>query len=635
MMRALQPFLTHFAQPQVLWLLCTLPCLWAVGIASNLRRAKALQRFGSRAALRSLTVVSRPRRWLSAVAFSAGFALLVVAAAGPQWGVDSSPALATGRDLVLVLDVSRSMLAEDAVPSRVGWAQRALIELVDDVARHGGHRLGLVAFAGRAVVICPLTPDYDHFREALWNLDPRDTRFAPVAGADEPSSGTRIGAALAEAVLLHEPRFREFQDILLLSDGDDPAHDNEWQHGIQAARAAGIPIHTVGVGNPLTDSTIPDEHARSLRWGGQDVLTRLQEQPLIELTRLTGGAYFPAWNERRPLRDWYSSWTRARPGREFGDEPLPALVPRYAWFFAPALALLVLATLVSDRSLQGAGTSRQSGVYVRSSAWLVPVAFALVSASPAVDADRWVRLGNDAFGRGDYAQALEYYGRAEEYTTDPGLVALNEAAALYRMGRFREAELHYVRALEDALGERRGRALFDLGNALVQGCQGNDAAPLDRAIAAYEECLRSAEIAPELRDDARHNLQLTRTLRQHAKGNSKKQSSDSGKESPEDGQRPPHSSRNGSESFVGGVDPRGQPGKGIPGRRGQGGQPQATQQRQPGAGNLPPVPDSNELLPLAPEDAHAHLQQAAQRILNDQQKHKLHLSRPTRNVLDW
>src|SRR5437588_185409 len=83
----------------------------------------------------------------------------------------------------------------------------AALELASDVRRRGGHRLGLVAFAGQARVLCPLTPDYDHFREALAILDPADPQLAPAPGEDGPTSGTRIGEALVQAVQLHEPRF--------------------------------------------------------------------------------------------------------------------------------------------------------------------------------------------------------------------------------------------------------------------------------------------------------------------------------------------------------------------------------------------------------------------------------------------
>jgi len=604
-----------------------------VGIVAYFRRKRALARLGSRPALRSLTAVDRWRRALISCCYSTGFTLLVVASAGPQWGYDPEPALASGRDLVLVLDVSRSMLAEDLLPSRLVWAQQAVLQLVDDVQRRGGHRLGLVVFAGRARVICPLTPDYDHFREAVRNVDPGDPRLAPQAGEEGPASGTRIGQALTQAVELHEPRFRDFQDIVLLSDGDDPARDDEWHAGVQAARAAGIPIHTVGVGNPDADSEIRDEEGRPLLYEGRAVLTRLQKKPLEDIARWTGGVYLPAWNERRPLGTWFRSWVQGRPSRELSDDPLPALEPRYAWFFGPALALLALGMLVSDRPRRGFRTARRPAFYAADTAWLVPLALLLVSAFPARDADVLLRLGNEAFDQGAYAQAVELYARAEEYSTDPGLVALNQAAALYRLGRYREAELHYVRALEDAAGPRRARALFDLGNALVQACRGSDVAVLDRAIGFYEVCLKEPQAPPALHEDAQHNLQLAQALRQRAKHSKKESPTNSNSKPAEEDPGHQQPSRVGAEPGADAQEPAGQL-RHAEGESGQG-DARAAQQRQPGTGNLPPIPDSDEPITLAPEDALAHLQRATQRILNEQQNQKLRTGRPTRNVLDW
>src|SRR5207249_2654115 len=162
------------------------------------------------------------------------------------------------------------------------------------------------------------------------------------------------------------------------------------------------------------------------------------------------------------------TWTRSRAARDLDDDPLPALEQRYAWFLGPALVLFALATCVSERPWKRVGPKRRGALAIPNATWLIPLAVGLVSASPALDAEQWLRLGNNAFERGAYPQALDCYARAEEFTTDPGLVALNEAAALYRLGRYREAELHYLRALEDATDARRARALLDLGNALVQ-----------------------------------------------------------------------------------------------------------------------------------------------------------------------
>ena len=119
----------------------------------------------------------------------------------------------------------------------------------------------------------------------------------------------------------------------------------------------------------------------------------------------------------------------------------------------------------------------------------------LASAAPAGPPLDLVRAGNAAFQAEDYELALDYYTRAEELITDPGLVALNKAAAYYRLGQFHQAEIHYARGLEDADGERRPRLYYDLGNALLRQAETrkNDVKLFDRAIRAYQECLRDED----------------------------------------------------------------------------------------------------------------------------------------------
>src|SRR5262249_10962148 len=141
--------------------------------------------------------------------------------------------------------------------------------------------------------------------------------------------------------------------------------------------------------------------------------------------------------------------------------------------------------------------------------------------------------------------AVEFFTRAEERGTDPGLVAFNKAAALYRQGQYREAELHYLRCREEATGERLVRVLYDLGNAILQQAQDREARRLEQAISFYEECLRQGAAGTELGEDVRFNLRLARALLVRAKANKDQGNSDNptdanpnAKDPPNDGRRP-------------------------------------------------------------------------------------------------
>src|SRR5262249_22238232 len=154
---------------------------------------------------------------------------------------------------VVVLDCSRSMFAE--TPSRLERARNALRDLAEALQPRGGHRLGLVTFAGAAKVACPLTHDYNLFRDAVEAVDL--SHPDPALEPDAAASGTRIGLALEVAVEAHDERYRGLRDIVLLSDGDDPARDGEWERGAERARAEGVPVHCVGLGDPNETHRIP------------------------------------------------------------------------------------------------------------------------------------------------------------------------------------------------------------------------------------------------------------------------------------------------------------------------------------------------------------------------------------------
>jgi Ca-activated chloride channel homolog len=339
---------TWFAHPQALGLLGLLPLLAVLAFFARRRRRAALFRLGSPPAVRALAVKSGRLAWLRGMCASLGLVALVAAAAGPRWGQDWDQPPAPGRDVIAVLDLSRSMLAQDVLPDRAGRAKEALRDLSYAVQARGGHRLGLVAFAGRARVVCPLTHDYDHFRAALADLDagepPTELRTAERTAA----SGTRLGAGLRAAVEAHDPRFRGTQDILLLSDGDDPARDGEWRDGVRAARAQAIPVHVVGIGDPDADHPIPLANGQPLRHRGQVVGTRLEEEPLREIARLTGGTYTAARTQALPLGQGFCEQIESKMAHENAEDLLPSYRQRSPWFFGTALIFLGLPILLGQ-----------------------------------------------------------------------------------------------------------------------------------------------------------------------------------------------------------------------------------------------------------------------------------------------
>ncbi len=335
----------RFARPGLLWLLLLLPALAVVNRWATRRRRGAIARMGRPAAIAGqLTHPISRRRWLG-IAYPLGWVLLVLGLAGPQWGKSDETGIAVGRDLIIVIDLSRSMLADDmadrTAPTRWEAARNAALDLLAGISHRGGHRVGVVVFAAQPMLYCPLTTDYNHVRtriEELNGASPPPEIWVESTPSTEPGkrldsgSGTRLGAGLIAAVEAHDNRFPGYQDIVLLSDGDDPAADEkEWVKGSDKARDAGIPVFTVGLGNPDT--------ATPLILDDDFYDTQLREEPLKQIAAETRGRYIAARTSAPQLSEFFRTHLEPLPSRTVSDESIPLPKERYVWLLAPALLL--------------------------------------------------------------------------------------------------------------------------------------------------------------------------------------------------------------------------------------------------------------------------------------------------------
>jgi Ca-activated chloride channel family protein len=333
-----------FARPSFLYLLILLPVLGAMAIVAARRRRACLARLGRPETVGGLSSLRPGSRRRSRLLVFAGLTGLIVAVAGPRWGKGGEAGVVVGRDLVVVLDLSRSMTAADmadpAHPQRWDAARVGLHNLVDAVRERGGHRLALVVFAAKPWVVCPLTSDYDHFLARVDEFSPTAPPPEVRPDPDEPLvTGTGIGAALRTALAAHDPRFPGFQDILLLSDGDGPGVEAESEGGIKDAADRQIPVHVVGLGDPSRPTDLVIGEGDSAEFVG----TKLQEPFLKEIARRTRGEYLPARREAPPLGGWFARAIDPRPSRELSDDAIPQPKDRSIWFVGTGLLFLLLA----------------------------------------------------------------------------------------------------------------------------------------------------------------------------------------------------------------------------------------------------------------------------------------------------
>jgi Ca-activated chloride channel family protein len=336
------PFPLPFARPSFLYLLVLVPAFGLMAIIAFRRRRAALARVGRPETVTGLSSLRPGTRRRSRLLLFAGLTALILAVAGPRWGKGGEAGVVVGRDLVVVLDLSRSMTAADMADpvhdQRWEAARAGVHDLVNDVERRGGHRLALVVFAARPWVVCPLTSDYDHFRARLDEFSPTAPPPELRPDPDQPlPTGTAIGAALRMALAAHDPRFPGYQDILLVSDGDGPGVETESEGGVKDAADRNVPVHVAGVGHPASVTELP------LGTGESVEFTKLQEGILRDIARRTRGEYLSARREVPPLGDWFVRTIEPRPSRELADDAIPQPKDRSIWFVGGGLLFLVLA----------------------------------------------------------------------------------------------------------------------------------------------------------------------------------------------------------------------------------------------------------------------------------------------------
>jgi Ca-activated chloride channel family protein len=461
------------ARPEWFALLLAVPLWLLMARRSGARRRRAWARLGRE---------GRPPG--DGLGARLGAALLVVAAlVGPVWiwGWGSAPEVVEGHDVVLVVDVSRSMAAEDAVPDRLGAAVAAARTLLTSLGVRPTDRAGLVAFAGRPVVRCPLTENLGVVNDLLSQLRP---------GEIEPG-GSDLARALERALDVFDDQGNPAgRSLIVFSDGED--HEGRWREAIERCRRAGVVVHAVGFGDDRAGAPIPVRRpgldaADVLRYRGEVVLTRRVDAPLRAIAVANGGVYLPVGTRPADLAALYReriepSTRRRRRAEATHDADHGRLL------LLGAVALLGLARPFSPGRVQ------------RVLSWgAIALAVPWLAAAAPQDA------GLDAYRRGRWDRALDYYQQELRRRPASPILRFNAASALYRLGRFDEAADAYRTASAGADPGLRMKIDYALGNTLAALGQ------FEKAIAAYDACIASPLAVPPheaIREDARINRQF-------------------------------------------------------------------------------------------------------------------------------
>lgn len=326
----------HLAQAQYLLLLLMIPLLFVFYAVYLAARRKRIAKIGDPALVgRLMPAASTAKGWLKVSLLAAAWFFFVLGLTRPQMGARLKEHQTQGAEIMIALDVSNSMLAEDYSPNRLERSKLAISRIVDKLA---GDRVGLVVFAGQAFVQLPITADYVSAKIFLNSIS---TESVPI-------QGTALADALTSSARSFSTQSSRSRAIILITDGED--HEGDVQAAAEAIAAEGIKIYCIGVGSPQ-GKPIPKDGDLMKDSSGEIVVTRLDEAVLQEIAGIGNGQYVRAGNSEFGLNPIIDD-IRALDKEQFQSLVFEDFNEQYMYLFGIALFFLVLEMLVSDNRLK-------------------------------------------------------------------------------------------------------------------------------------------------------------------------------------------------------------------------------------------------------------------------------------------
>ncbi len=494
----------RFANAQLLWLLLVLPPALMVFLWWAWRKKQALltQFIEPRLLAGLMAGLSPARRKLRLALLVAAVAFLLFTLARLQWGFDWEETKQRGLDIVVAIDTSKSMLADDIAPNRLTRAKLAALDLMQQAK---ADRLGLVAFAGVAFLPCPLTVDDAAFRQSVEALDVNTI----------PQGGTAIADAIATAQTAFKAQDNE-KALVLFTDGED--HDSRALDAAEKAAQAGMRIFTVGIGTPEGELLrIPDSKGRTDFVRDEDgnvVKSHLNERLLRDIATATQGFYLPlrgADTIDKLYAGGLSKLTRT--------ESAARLVKRYRERFYWPLLLAILCLLAEMFFPERKRTPTPAkAVLLSTKGALRPAAAAVLFVTLPLLARASPATAMRDYRRGKYDEALKEYKQSLQHQGDDPRLHFNAGAAAYRDGQFEEAMKQFGEALTAPDLKLQQDAYYNLGNTFYQ--LGERVAEPTKKIDAWEKALKDYESTLKLdpKDtDAKFNEQYVQRLLEELK----------------------------------------------------------------------------------------------------------------------
>jgi Ca-activated chloride channel family protein len=579
---------------------CACALLIALWRFADARRRAALRQFVSAHLLHELTQsISVARRRLQRALSLAAVALLCVALAGPEWGYRWEQQSRRGNEIVFALDTSRSMSTPDVKPTRLA---RAKLAIDDFVSRLDGDAVGIVAFAGSAFLVCPITLDYGAFHESLGAIDTYTI----------PRGGTNIASAIREAQAALRRRPGSDKILILVTDGED-LEGSALAAAVTAKQQDGLRIFTVGVGTAGGDLIpIPADQGGGFVKDetGAFVKSRLDEAALKAIAAATDGFYVPLGVQGEGLEMIAKTVLGPLAKHDLASRQQKVYIERYQWPLAVSFGMLLLSLSVGTRRRKRArppaakaaavatGAAVAAGSLMllmlpmlapgRAAAAVTPAALPTTDASPAVSS---AAPGSPAPAAP--APAAPVSPATSRTAAPTPLEAYNAGTTAYRAGQFPQAAAAFQQSISHApssdaerLSEQQD-AYYNLGNALYRAGQKTEKGDVKETLKKWNDAVKAYETALQLRAgdaDSKYNRDLVKrkieALQQQQQNQNQNQKQ---KQPPNQGQNPKQNPpQNNGQG-------QGQPPPPAPGaqQQAQGQPPPQSQGQQPPQGQPP------------------------------------------------
>ncbi len=491
-----------FGAPIWLWALLLLPVLAFFFARAEQQGAEKLRFFVAARLLPQLAgTVNRGRRIFRFVLLLLVLALVLVSLARPRVGYAYDEVKRKGLDLILAVDVSRSMLSNDVQPNRLERVKLATQDLINELQ---GDRVGLIAFAGRAFLQAPLTIDYDAAVDSINDLDTNTI----------PEGGTNISAAIGLAAQTFGKSATGNRALIIFTDGEELSGDAV--RTAKAAAEAGVRVFTVGVGTP-GGSLIPIQGdnggtAFVKDAQGEVVKSKLDQTRLREIAQATKGFYLHLENGPKTMQQLFTEGLGKMTVADINARLSRRPIERYEWPLAAAIFLFAFALLINDRRRKSGGTAAVPSPAQKLGRHGGRPSSAAVAAAIFLGAASWARAaspGLELYEQQKFPEAYENFQNTLQEnpgTRQSDRIHFDAGASAYKMKDYNKALQSFSQALLSKNPHLQAESHYNLGNTLYQRgeAEKSDANKLknwEGALPHYKETLKAEPQNKEAKDN--------------------------------------------------------------------------------------------------------------------------------------